>query len=112
MASDHSLPPLSPVTDETTNKLFEAQVAVMGFKCRVMQLQGELDDRQKQGWADAGAQEEIDHLRKENGTLREDLKVVKQERDSALRARQSSTPQSSSSSSSSSSSYTERVPTE
>ncbi len=28
---------------EATNKFFEARVAVMGYKCRNMQLQGELD---------------------------------------------------------------------
>ena len=28
----------------STNRFFEARVAVLGFKCRVMQLQGELDD--------------------------------------------------------------------
>ena len=93
-----SLPPLS-VADETTNKLFEAQVAVMGFKCRVMQLQGELDDRQREGWADASAREEIEHLRTENATLREDLKKVKEERDLA-RKQKTPSPQSASSSSS------------
>lgn len=66
----------------------------MGFKCRVMQLQGELDDRQRAGWADAAAKEEIEHLRSENSTLREDLKKVKEERDLA---RQQKAPQASSS---------------
>ena len=63
----------------------------MGFKCRVMQLQGELDDHQSAGWADSGAKEEIDQLRSENEALREDLKQVKKERDSA-RERQQATP--------------------
>ena len=76
--------------DETTNKLFEAQVAVMGFKCRVMQLQGELDDRQREGWADTAGREEIEHLRTENATLRDDLKVVKEERDVAQKQKPSS----------------------
>ena len=29
---------------DSTNRFFEARVAVMGFKCRTMQLQGELDE--------------------------------------------------------------------
>lgn len=70
--------------DETTNKLFEAQVAVMGFKCRVMQLKGELDDLRKEGGPDAGAQIEIERLMAENSTLREDLSRAKRERDAAV----------------------------
>lgn len=31
---------------EATNRFFEARVAVMGFKCRVMQLQGEMERKQ------------------------------------------------------------------
>ena len=30
---------------DATNRFFEARVAVMGFKCRVMQLQGELEKK-------------------------------------------------------------------
>ncbi len=30
---------------EATNKFFEARVAVMGYKCRNMQLQGELESK-------------------------------------------------------------------
>ena len=29
---------------DATNRFFEARVAVMGFKCRTMQLQGELEE--------------------------------------------------------------------
>lgn len=32
---------------DATNRFFEARVAVMGFKCRTMQLQGELDEMVK-----------------------------------------------------------------
>ena len=32
---------------EATNRFFEARVAVMGFKCRVMQLQGEMERKQQ-----------------------------------------------------------------
>lgn len=35
----------------STNRFFEARVAVLGFKCRVMQLQGELDDARAHGSA-------------------------------------------------------------
>ena len=55
----------------------------MGFKCRVMQLKGELDDLRKDGSADAGAMAEIERLNGENGALREDLARAKKERDAA-----------------------------
>ena len=45
----------------------------MGFKCRVMQLQGELDDLRKEGREDAAARDQIEMLTAENETLREDL---------------------------------------
>lgn len=32
---------------DATNQFFEARVAVMGFKCRVMQLQGQLEETKK-----------------------------------------------------------------
>ena len=35
------------VTD-ATNRFFEARVAVMGFKCKVIQLQGEMEQQQRQ----------------------------------------------------------------
>ena len=35
---------LSKTQSDATNRFFEARVAVMGFKCRTMQLQGELND--------------------------------------------------------------------
>ena len=78
----------TPLADETTNKLFEAQVAVMGFKCRVMQLQGELDDRVKAAW-DSGAREEIEQLRAEKEALREDLVAAKREKEAAVSRLQS-----------------------
>lgn len=81
--------------DETTNKLFEAQVAVMGFKCRVMQLKGELDDLRKEGSADASARNEIERLTAENITLREDISQAKRERDEARRLQQTVPPSSS-----------------
>lgn len=90
---DVKYPPLSPLSvDETTNKLFEAQVAVMGFKCRVMQLKGELDDLRKEGGPDAGAQIEIERLMAENSTLREDLSRAKMERDAAVMQQQTAPP--------------------
>lgn len=94
MMKSNSLFPLS--VDETTNKLFEAQVAVMGFKCRVMQLKGELDDLRKEGGPDAGAQIEIERLTAENNTLREDLSQAKMERDAARVQQQTAPPSSSS----------------
>ena len=45
----------------------------MGFKCRVMQLKGELDDLRKEGRTDGGARAAIESLTAENQALREDL---------------------------------------
>lgn len=79
-------PPAVPAgKDETTNKLFEAQVAVMGFKCRVMQLKGELDDLRKEGGIDASTKEEMERLRTENATLHDDIMRYKKDRDAAAK---------------------------
>ena len=43
MANDNLLKEERSMSD-ATNRFFEARVAVMGFKCRTMQLQGELDE--------------------------------------------------------------------
>ena len=39
-----SLAESSKTLSDATYRFFEARVAVMGFKCRTMQLQGELDE--------------------------------------------------------------------
>ena len=39
-----SLSDSSKTLSDATYRFFEARVAVMGFKCRTMQLQGELDE--------------------------------------------------------------------
>ena len=56
-------------------------MAVMGFKCRVMQLKGELDDLRKEGRADGGARAQIDSLTAENQALREDLASARKARE-------------------------------
>ena len=63
----------------------------MGFKCRVMQLKGELDDLRKEGGIDASAREELERLSAENATLRDDIIRYRSERDAALKRQ--STPQ-------------------
>ena len=63
-------------------------MAVMGFKCRVMQLQGELNDLHKKGPADAVARGEIERLKEENQSLRTDLTRAREEADAARRQAQ------------------------
>ena len=41
-------PALKVKVSDSTNRFFEARVAVMGFKCRVIQLKGELDQARTQ----------------------------------------------------------------
>ena len=62
-------------------------MAVMGFKCRVMQLQGELNDLHKKGPADAVARGEIERLNEENQSLRTDLTRAREEAEAARKDR-------------------------
>ena len=65
-----------PSADEDTNKFFEARVAVMGFKCRVMQLQGELEAQRKELRDNSSgvlARDEVERLERENVKLKSEL---------------------------------------
>jgi hypothetical protein len=44
LVEKQSLSESSKTLSDATYRFFEARVAVMGFKCRTMQLQGELDE--------------------------------------------------------------------
>ena len=57
-------------------------MAVMGFKCRVMQLQGELEATRRD-LRKGNSKEETERLERDNHRLESELKVAIRERDAA-----------------------------
>ncbi len=47
---------LKKKVSEATNRFFEARIAVMGFRCKVMQLQGELEKKKESSPVSSGWQ--------------------------------------------------------